>query len=53
MAQRFPTRTYIFGHPGLLGMTDAELAVLEADTIAICAEQESHWRDVDYRACVH
>ncbi|KAH7886430.1 hypothetical protein F5I97DRAFT_1928283 [Phlebopus sp. FC_14] len=33
-------------------MTDAELAAFEADIIAICAEHESHWRDVDYRACV-
>jgi hypothetical protein len=45
----FPTQH----RPGLLGMTDAELAAFEADIIATCAEHErSHWRDVDYRACV-
>ena len=34
-------------------MTDAELAVFEADIIVICAEQQRlHWRDDGYRACV-
>lgn len=34
-------------------MTDAELAAFEVDIIAICAEHiQSHWQDVDYRACV-
>jgi hypothetical protein len=33
-------------------MTDAELAAFEADITAICVEhQESHWQDIDYRAC--
>ena len=34
-------------------MTDAERVTFEADIIAICVEHsQSHWRDVDYRACV-
>ena len=34
-------------------MTDAELAAFEVDIIATRAEhRQSHWRDVDYRACV-